>query len=465
MLLLPILVPLCGGLALFRVTSESRRDRLSMALALASCALAVLVCLLPEQTLTLLTIRGDLVLALRNDALARFFLVLVTFVWAAATAFSLPYIYHAGRGAQYHGFSLVSLAVVLGVVLAANFVTLYMFFELMTLITMPLVLHNATPQARRGGFLYLGFSVFGAGMALAGWFFLSPYLADQAFTPGGSLTAERPELLAVYVLMVAGFGAKAGMMPMQAWLPAAHPEAPAPASALLSGIITKGGVAAIIRVSWYMFRPGFLRGTWAQSLLLTLALATVFAGSMLAYREKLLKRRLAYSTVSQVSYVLFGILLLTEGGLWAALTQVVFHALAKNALFLSAGAIIYATGQTRVDQLRGIGRRMPVTLGCFTVGALSLIGIPPLAGFVSKWRLVSAGLETGGAFGIAGMIVLILSALLTAGYLLPIVTEGYFPSRDWAGERKEVGRWMLVPMGLLAAALAVLGLFPGLLPI
>lgn len=197
---------------------------------------------------------------------------------------------------------------------------------------------------------------------------------------------------------------------------------------------------------------------------MTLALLTVFVGSMLALREKLLKRRLAYSTVSQVSYVLFGLLLLTPAGTEAALVQMVFHALAKDALFLAAGAIILSTAATRVDQLRGIGRRMPVTLLCFTFASLSLIGIPPTGGFVAKWYLASAALESGSVpEAAAGVAVLILSALLTAGYLLPIVTAGFFPGGDYIGERREVRRTMLVPMLILALTPMALGLFPQLL--
>ena len=196
--------------------------------------------------------------------------------------------------------------------------------------------------------------------------------------------------------------------------------------------------------------------------LLTLALATVFVGSMLAYREKQLKRRLAYSTVSQVSYVLFGLMLLTPDGVQASLLQMVFHALAKDTLFLAAGAIIFSTNCTRVDQLRGIGRRMPVTMWCFTLAALSLIGIPPMAGFVSKWYLLTASLEAPiQAFGVAGLVVLVVSALLTAGYLLPVVTEGFFPGRDFITERREVGVQMTWPMIAFAAAVVLMGLLPG----
>lgn len=467
-LLLPILVPLIGGIFVFRQKNEQIRDRLALTVILAAAVLAAVVCLLPERRLVLLTIQGALHLALRTDGLARFFMLLCACIWVPVLLFAFPYIRHAGGERKFLGFYTMTLGVLMGLAMAANFVTLYMFFEIMSLITVPLVLHTATAAARRAGFKYLGYSVFGAGMALIGYFFVAYYLAAPDFAPGGVMdpvrSAQHRELLLVaYCLMIVGFGAKAGMVPMQAWLPAAHPVAPAPASAVLSGVITKGGVLAVIRVTYYMFGPEFLQGSWPQYVLLTLALTTVFVGSMLAYREKQLKRRLAYSTVSQVSYVLFGLLLLTPAGVQAAMTQMIFHAIAKDTLFLAAGAIIFSTNYTRVDQLQGIGKRMPVTMWCFTLAALSLIGIPPLAGFVSKWYLVSAGLEAPvGVFSAAGMVVLVVSALLTAGYLLPIVTGGFFPGRDYIAERKEVGPWMRWPMLAFAAAAVVLGLLPGL---
>ena len=467
LLLLPILLPVIGGIFVFRLKTERLRNRTALSLAGVTAALALLLCILPEQTLDLLTIQGPLCLSLRNDGMARFFMGVISLIWVPVEVFSLPYLKHAGGERQFLAIYTMTQGILMGLAMARNFVTLYMFFEMMSMLTMPLVLHNGTPSARRAGFQYLGYSVFGAGIALAGFFFLTYYQAATDFAAGGTLNAalaaeHRQLLLTVWLLMIIGFGAKAGMMPMQAWLPAAHPVAPAPASAVLSGVITKGGVLAIIRVTYYMFGPEFLAGSWAQEALVVLALATVFVGSMLALREQLFKKRLAYSTVSQVSYVLFGILLLTPEGLEGALLQVVFHALAKDTLFLAAGAIILSTNFSRVDQLRGIGQRMPVTTWCFTLASLSLIGIPPMSGFVSKWYLASAALENGIPWaGAAGVTVLILSALLTAGYLLPIVADGFFPGTDFIAERKEVGLGMTVPMGIFAVLTLVLGVFPG----
>lgn len=469
MLLIPILLPIAGGLLVFRTRDERRRSRLTLWCIGLTAAAALCVCLLPEQALTLLTIQGPARLVLRSDGTARFFMLLAAALWAPVAVFSFPYLRHAGRDRQFLGFYTVTLGVLMGLALAGNFVTLYTFFELMSFLTVPLVLHDATAASRRAGFRYLGYSVFGAGMALAGYFLLCPYLATQEFTAGGALDAaaaggHEPFLLALWLLMTVGFAAKAGMMPMQSWLPAAHPVAPAPASAVLSGVITKGGVLAVLRVTYFLFGADFIRGSAAQAAALMLALATVFTGSMLALREKQLKRRLAYSTVSQVSYVLFGLLLLTPAGVAAAALQMIFHAFAKDALFLAAGAVISSTACTRVDQLRGIGRRMPVTMACFTLASLSLVGIPPTGGFVSKGYLASAALACGSPLtGYAGVAALILSALLTAGYLLPIVAEGFFPGDDYIAEYREVKPAMTVPMLILALVPLALGLFPQLL--
>ena len=467
MLLVPVLLPLVGGLLVRRQTSESLRCRTVLATVFGTALWVVLLCFLPEQTMDLMTIQGSLRIALRNDGLARFFMLLVAAVWAPVAVFSFPYLKHAGGEQRFLGVYTMTMGAMMGLAMARNFITLYMFFEIMSLITMPLVLHNGTTASRRAGFQYLGYSVFGAGMALAGYFVLAYHQALPSFMPGGTLdlalaTSHRQLLLGVWLLMVVGFGAKAGMMPMQAWLPAAHPVAPAPASAVLSGVITKAGILSIIRVTYYMYGPDFLAGSWAQQALLVLSLATVFTGSMLALREQLFKKRLAYSTVSQVSYVVFGLMLLTPAGVEGALLQAVFHALAKDALFLAAGAIIMTTNFSRVDQLRGMGQRMPATMWCFTLASLSIIGIPPMSGFVSKWVLSDAALKSAVPWaGAAGVAVLIISALLTAGYLLPIVADGFFPGQDVLVEHREVGRDMIVPMAFFAGLALLLGLFPG----
>ena len=234
---------------------------------------------------------------------------------------------------------------------------------------------------------------------------------------------------------------------------------------MLSGLITKSGVLAVIRVVYYIVGPELLRGTWVQTMWILLSLLTVFMGSMLAYKEPVLKKRLAYSTVSQVSYILFGLSLLEPTAFVGALSHVVFHSMIKNGLFLAAGAIIFKTGWTRVEEMRGLGRVMPVMLGGYTVLSLALIGIPPCSGFVSKWYLAQGGLlPQAGMLGLVGVVVLMVSALLTAGYLMSIVVNGFFPGKDFdyaSLQKKEPNYLMTVPLVLLSIAVVGFGMMPG----
>ena len=312
----------------------------------------------------------------------------------------------------------------------------------MTLLSFPLVLHERTESSRRAAMKYLGYSLFGAAMALFGFFtvyrgntmsilrvnggrtldgVINVHGANNSSkVPGGSLNGPvTPLLLSAALAMTVGFGGKAGMLPLHDWLPTAHPEAPAPASAVLSGVITKGGLLGILRTVYYLFGAETLRGTYVQKTVLLLAFMTIFTGSVLAYKEKLLKKRLAYSTVSQVSYAVFGLMLLNTAGFAGAMLQAVFHSVAKVCLFLCAGAFICKTGKTRVDELKGIGRRMPATMWCFTLASLSLIGIPPLGGFVAKWYLAEGALAGGSVLGTVGVVVLMVSVRLSTSQRIP----------------------------------------------
>ena len=263
--------------------------------------------------------------------------------------------------------------------------------------------------------------------------------------------------------MVIGFGAKAGLFPLHAWLPIAHPVAPAPASAVLSGVVVKSGVLAMIRTIFYVVGADMVRGSFVQTVWMVLTLLTIVMGSTRAFHENVFKKRLAYSTVSQLSYVLFGLSTLHPVGVAGSLLHVLFHSVAKSLLFMSAGSVIHQSGKTKVSELRGIGRQMPVTLACFTLGSLSLVGIPPFAGFFSKWYLANGSLASEiPVFGWLGPVVLLLSALLTAGYLFPIAVQGFLPGKayDRNPEKKcEAGLTMTIPMMILAALALLLGVF------
>lgn len=434
-----------------------------------TAALALWTAWSGERRLTLFYLMKGIPVYFHVDAVGRLFVAVVSIVWVAAGFYSFAYMKHEGEEKRFFGFYLLIYSVLIAQDFSGNLVTMYLFYELLTLLSMPLVLHNGSPEAIMAGLKYLFYSMCGAYMGLFGIFFLNRYCSTLTFLPGGSLNPYLAEgnrgilLTAVFVMLI-GFGAKAGMFPLHAWLPAAHPVAPSPASAVLSGVIVKAGVLALIRSVYYVVGTDFLRGTWVQTAWMTLTLLTVFMGSLLAYREPVLKKRLAYSTVSQVSYILFGLSLMTPDAMTGALLHTVFHAVIKCCLFLTAGVFLVQCGKRRADELVGIGKQMPVLLWCYTFASLALIGIPPASGFVSKWYLAKGALEAGvGIFGWLGPAVLLVSALLTAGYLLPVTMKGFFPGEEIGGgkEKKEPPKGMLIPILVLAVLSVAFGILPG----
>lgn len=383
-----------------------------------------------------LTIAKPVELYFISDETGRFFLVIMCLVWVLAGFYAFEYMKHEEHNRRFFGFYLMTLGALAGLCEAGNMITYYAFYEFMTLLSFALVLHNQSTEAIMAALKYMLYSFAGAYMVLFGIYFVS---SSAGFSPipftgeAGALTADMALKLKnlAMLLMIMGFSVKAGMFPLHGWLPTAHPVAPAPASSVLSAIIVKAGVLGIIRTIYFVFGREFFDESSIKSLVLVLSLITVFMGSMLAYREQIFKKRLAYSTVSQVSYILFGLFMATDISYKGALIHVYAHAAIKSALFLIAGAIIYNTGCTRVSELRGIGKKMPVTMWCFTICSLGLIGIPPLGGFISKWYLGIGALSEGAAkpYGFIGIIVLLVSALLTAGYLLPVCINAFLPGK------------------------------------
>lgn len=462
-----VLFPVVAGCLLFifsRRENKKVQTKYVTAVLLAETVLVAVSMFMGKTTVESFCLTPEIRLILCNDGLSAIFCILVTLVWLFVGIYSFSYLKGTRKPVMFYGFYLIALGVLQGIGLAGNLVSFYLFYEWMTLMTVPFVFYTRTKESVRAARKYLFYSVTGATLVLAAIFLLAGNTDGLRFT-GSALNeaANRTEVLVAAALLILGFGTKAGMFPMHGWLPTAHPVAPAPASAVLSGVITKAGVLGLIRSLYYVIGADYLSGTPIQIMLFGLSLLTVFMGSMLAYKEKILKKRLAYSTVSQVSYILFGLALFTPAGLAAALLHMVFHSVIKNALFLFAGTVIHQTGEERVDGLRGLGKEMPVTFWCFTFAALSLVGIPPMAGFVSKWYLAKGALSaSAGVFSYLGPAVLLLSALLTAGYLLPITADGFFPGRDYVmatPEAREGSVSMMVPLIVFAAASVLLGVF------
>ena len=471
MMLTMILLPALAALVLSLLKSGQDKHRcvvLSLAL---EAVLAGNALFLPERELVLLSMTESLTFALKLDGISKLFMAIAAFGFLLTGIYAFRYLEHEEKRERFFAFFLLSQAALMGMDFSRNLITMYLFFEMITLLSMPLVLHDRTAEAVRGALKYLFYSIAGAFLALGCIFFLSRYCITLEFTPGGNLNPDMLEghetLVQIAVFLgVLGFGAKAGMYPLHGWLPTAHPVAPAPASAVLSGIIAKAGVLAIIRVIYFCVGADFLLGTWVQKAWIGLALLTVFMGSMMAYRENVFKKRLAYSSVSQISYALVGLFFLTPESALGGLLHVLFHATIKVCLFLTAGSFIHNTGKHRVEEFVGYGKSMPRTLWAYTFAALALIGIPPASGFVSKWYLALGALDSGMAvYSWLTPVVLLISALLTAGYLLPITVSGFFPGEGAKlPEANDEGGWQMVaPLWILAALTLLLGLCSGAL--
>ena len=484
LLLIPILLPIIVGALLPAVHIKNRSFKLMLiflTLALtAGCTLAS--ALSGASAFTVLSISEPLTIAFKLDSLGKIFAVLNALLWLLIGLYAFRYMIHEKNEDRFFCFMLLALGCTMALDFSANLFTMYLAFELITLTTFPLVLHNQQPEAIRASLKYLFYSIAGAFLALFGLFLIASYSTGTSFVLGGVLSpegisAQKGLLLAGAFCCLVGFGAKCGLYPLHGWLPTAHPVAPAPASALLSALVVKAGVFCCIRSVYYLIGTDFLQGTWVQSTWIILAMLTVFMGSMMAFREKRLKKRLAYSTVSQVSYILLGLACFNADGATGGLLHSVFHAIIKSGLFMIAGAIIFETGSTEVDELQGIGKKMPLTIVCWTILSLALIGIPPTSGFVSKWFLGTGAFAANlGWLSYLVPAVLLISALLTAGYLLPISIHGFLvPSKTGHGHASDENdhsesvapavskcepSWhMLVPIILVSLAALLFGIF------
>ncbi len=474
-LLIAFLFPMIAGalVAWMRRKNTLTSDYWYGAVALITDALCILAVFFGKE-ITIFSLGENISMTFRLDSLGGLYLMVVLILYTVTVFYSMVYMTKLHYQPLFYGFYFLSMGFLISLCMADNLLTMYMSFEFVTLSTFSLVLHERTKEAVTAGLKYLFYSMGGALMGLMTLFYVYYFSSgDRHFVPGGFLDpaklAGHESLLPIFgIIGILGFGAKAGIFPLHGWLPTAHPIAPAPASALMSGIIAKAGVLSIIRLVYYSIGAERLAGTWAQYFWMGISCLAVVMGSTMAFMEKNFKKRLAYSTVSQISYIQLGLSVLSVRGLRGALVHLLQHAPSKACLFLAAGIFIYLFGRRKVEDLRGLGRRMPVTFWCITFASLSLVGIPPMGGFLSKWDIAGAviGNTAAGAFRIIGPVVLLISALLTAGYLLPIVVDGFFPKKEYE-EPEEIdgeavadpAKRMLVPMILLCCMALFAGLF------
>lgn len=472
-LLAVILLPILGG-AVAALLPFKRREHRNIFLEILVVITSLLVWWLlfhrPEETFRVVYFTGDLSIDLKLDGLGMVFAGLVSALWPLATLYSFEYIKHEKHERVFFLFYTMTYGVTLGISLAGNLMTMYFFYELLTLVTVPLVMHTLSREAILASRKYLYYSLGGAAFAFIGLIFVIIYGTSIDFVYGGVLNLvkvgeRRNILLLIYVMAFMGFGVKAAVCPFNSWLPQAG-VAPTPVTALLHAVaVVKSGAFAIMRITYYSFGVDFLKGSWAQNFVMAVVIVTIVYGCSRAVKETHFKRRLAYSTISNLSYILFGVTIMTPLGLLGALSHMIFHAVMKICSFFCAGAVIYKTERNYVHELNGLGRVMPAVFGIFTVSAFGLMGVPGLAGFISKWNLAAAAVESNRVLAYVGIGALLISALLTAIYMLTIVVRAFFPGKDFdykALEGIHDPNWqMLVPLGIFCFFILYFGLHSG----
>lgn len=415
---------------------------------------------------TILEISPGIALQLKADSAGLFFAVVASGLWILTSFYSIGYVRGAGEKKQTRYFAsfAVCLSATIGIAFSANLLTFLIFYEILSLATYPLVIHKESAEAMRSGRQYLLYAL-SAGVVLIAAIGLTYSIAGTLdFKPGGLFTGVilDPVLIKVtFVLFITGVGVKAGIMPLQSWLPAAM-VAPTPVSALLHAVaVVKSGVFGVIRVVGFVFGPEVMHAFGLNLILATFAGATILLASLIAMQQDNLKRRLAYSTVGHLSYIVLGVALLTPDGFTGGLLHLANHATTKIALFFCAGAIYVNLHKTEISQLNGIGKVMPWTMAAFTIGALGLAGVPPINAFFSKWYLCRGALQADQLIILA---IFLVSGLLNAAYFFPIVHRAFFRQGGKDLEKHgEASPLMVVPICIVAALSILLGLQPNLL--
>ena len=469
LLLLPVIIPTIAALLMPFIKFNTKKLQnifIAASVCLNSIVILLLIFYQPSGTLTLFRLSEKASFALRLDGLGIVFATLIALLWPLTTIYAFEYMSHEHGEKTFFGWFVVTFGVVSGIALSANLLTLYLFYEVMTLTTLPLVMHEMDGRARYAGRKYLLHSVLGASLVFIALTYAMSLGGGEIFQLGGTLGVWPNDpsnmLLCAWFLGFIGFGVKAAIFPFHSWLPSAS-VAPTPVTALLHAVaVVKAGVFAIVRLTWYVFEPESLSGTWAQYAAIAMACITIIYGSTKALTTWHLKRRFAYSTISQLSYIILGVLLLTPEGLTGALVHMGGHAIMKVNLFFCAGAILCQTKREYLFDMRGIAMGMPKTSFALVISGLALCGLPPSAGFMGKWQLgIAAAASPSGHAGIAALMI---SAVLTVLYIFSIFSIFIMPGKNFDFKTanhgvKDPGLSMLAPLGILAAGAFIYGLY------
>ncbi|MFC4728719.1 complex I subunit 5 family protein [Coralloluteibacterium thermophilus] len=468
-----VLVSMLAGIVIFALGEPRRTARTVVNLAAAVVKL-VLIAVMVDGVRSggtfgfRLPLLPGLDLVLSADALSLLFMTLSAWLWLLTTIYAIGYLEHGRERARFFGFFSLCVAATMGIAAAGNLFTFFVFYELLTLATWPLVAHRGTPDSLRGARTYLVYTLGGSALFLVGLVWLYGIAGSAEFVAGGSVAGLDPErdadLRWIFALLVAGMGVKAALVPLHGWLPKAM-VAPAPVSALLHAVaVVKAGAFGLVRVVEDVFGIEVAARLGGAQALTVLAAVTIVYGSTRALFQSDIKRRLAWSTVSQVSYIALGVGLGGPLALVGGLVHLVHQGLMKITLFFCAGVFAERLGIHSVGELDGVGRRLPWTSAAFTVGALGMIGLPPLAGFVSKWYLGLGALEAGQPWVVG---VLVASTLLNAAYFLPVLRRIWFaPAPEAWPHPQALGRVafaaLAVPPVLTAATVIATGVLAGL---
>jgi len=469
----PLLAVLVSLVAVFLIVIPNQRPNIreSWTIMASLAKFALVISMLPSvlqgkyPAITLFSISPGISLALKVDSLSIIFALSASFLWILTSFFSIGYVRGLSEHKQTRYFAsfAVCLSATMGIAFAANLLTLVIFYEILTIATYPLVLHRETPEAIFGGRKYLVYLLTGGVFLLFALAFTYQLSGTVDFRPGGILPAQvaKNSVIFLFILFLLSFGVKSAIMPLHSWLPTAM-VAPTPVSALLHAVaVVKAGVFGFARAIGFIIGPEMLHESGAASFLAAIAAFTILAASLIALRQDNLKARLAYSTVSHLSYIVLGVTMLSPSAWIGGLLHIVNHAMMKITLFFCAGAIYVKTHCENVSELNGIGKQMPITMAAFAVASIGLAGIPPVNGFISKWYLVQGSYDIG---GIAFVVTFLLSGLLNAGYLLSIVVRAFFAPSDRFTKFGEASPLLVVPLTITAVLSVLMGLFPDRAP-
>ncbi len=459
-----------AAVPLILISSKYRNLRETWTIAASIIKFGLVLSLLPgalankTAEIKILEVFQGVDLTLRADPFGVFFALIASGLWIFTSFYSIGYVrgLNEHKQTRYFASFAVCLSATIGIAFSANLLTFIIFYEILTIATYPLVIHKETREAIIGGRKYLVYTLT-AGLfliAAAAWTYqiagTLDFKAGGLFSDG-MLTAKNA--LPLFLLFVMGVGVKAGIMPLHSWLPTAM-VAPTPVSALLHAVaVVKAGVFGVIRVVGFVFGPYLMREFGLNNILMTLAGITILVASLIAMRQDNLKRRLAFSTVGHLSYVVLGAAMLTPSSFTGGMMHIAFHATMKITLFFVAGAIYVNLHREKVSELDGIGKVMPWTMGAFTVGAIGLAGIPPINGFVSKWYLGMGSVELGNLIPLA---ILVISGILNIAYLIPISYVAFFKKGEKLEGKGEAPLFMVVPLVITAILSVILGIFPDL---